>query len=138
MFEHGVEWFGPVCTKNITVAPTVTGSATPANPPDPTNASAVCSPLGTSATVAWTAPSGYSTFYMRAKLYPNPADGSAIVWDDNATGTSYTFATQPGKTYEWWAQTRDPKTGAASSGAAGTTFTCQGPQISSPNKNVTP
>ncbi len=116
MFKFGVAWFGPTCQQTVQVSP-------PSDPTLITNAKAVCTSPGASATVSFTPPTGYSNFYLRAKILPNPADGSAVIWNDNFTGSSYTFNTIPGTTYQWWVQTKDQQTDAAGT-AAGTTFTC--------------
>jgi hypothetical protein len=114
MFEHGVEWFGATCGKNIIVS-----SKTPPS----TNPQAVCASPGKLATISWTAPAGYNTFYLRLKLWPYPTDGTAIAWNDSFVGTSYTFNTTPGLSYNWWVQTKNLQTGDASD-AAGSTFVC--------------
>jgi hypothetical protein len=114
VYEHGIGWFGATCGKNIQITSKV---------PAPINPTAVCPSPGNSATVSWTAPTGYNTFYLRAKLWPNPADGSAIAWNDSYTNTSYTFNTTPGLSYNWWVHTKDPITNTPSD-AIGTTFTC--------------
>jgi hypothetical protein len=116
MFEFGKAWFGPTCQQIVQVSP-------PADPTAITNTNAVCPSPGTSATVSWTAPSRYNSFYLRAKILPNPSDGSATVWNDSFTDSSYTFNTTPGTTYQWWVQTKDPQTASAGT-ALGTTFTC--------------
>ncbi len=116
MFKFGVAWFGPTCQQTVQVSP-------PADPTLITNANAVCASPGTSATISWTPPTAYSTFYLRAKILPNPADGSAVIWNDSFTSSSYSFSTTPGTTYQWWVQTKDPQTAAAGT-AVGTTFTC--------------
>ena len=90
------------------------------NPPPITNARASCPAPGTTATISWTAPLSYNTFFIRVM---NTASNTAVVWIDNATGTSYAFSTTPGVAYQWWVHTRDPQTNAPST-PLGTTFTC--------------
>src|SRR6185369_7702556 len=68
---------------NDAVIPTNTPTPTPIPiPPPPTNVTAGCSAAGTTATVNWTVPSGYSYSYVRlydestgATFYPGPGIG---------------------------------------------------------------
>lgn len=114
MLHDYKEWFGDACSKTITISTKV---------PPPSNATAICPPPGNNATVSWSAPSGYNSFFLRVKEWPNPADGSSIIWNDNFNGTSYSFTSIPGKSYNWWVHTKDNITNAPSD-AIGTTFTC--------------
>ena len=76
--------------------------------PAPTNVTAVCNASGNQVTMSWTAPAGYNTFYTRAQ---DPSS-TYVLYNDAATGTSATFTSTPGLTYNTWVHTRDPSTGA--------------------------
>lgn len=115
MLEDYKEWFGDACTKKIQVS---------SKPPAPTNAAAICPSPGNQATVSWTAPSGFDTYFLAIKYWPHPTDGTAIVWNDSFQGASHSFTATPGKTYNWWVFTKDTLTSEYSSEAVGTTFTC--------------
>ena len=103
-----------------------TSSSTVSNisyPPAPTSLTGSCNATGTSATINWTAPSGWNTFYTRVTenggyIYP--------ATDDGATGTTKTFTTVPGAAYSWWIHTRAAN-GAWSDAIYGPSFTCPNP-----------
>lgn len=114
MFEHGKEWFGQICEKKVIVYDGV---------PRPTNVRATCN--GTKATVYWDLPADFDTVYLRVKTWPHPKDGTAIKWDDNYKGSSYTFNIKAGVEYNWWVHTKEVATSKYST-AIGTTFSCSG------------
>jgi hypothetical protein len=108
------------------------GAAATCSVPPPTGASVSCNVAGTQATMNWTAPSGYNTFYTRVTtsgpvVGTNPLAGG---WDDNFVGTSNTFTVTPGVTYYWWLHTKNAANGAYSNyipQPTGGTFTCTAP-----------
>ncbi len=76
----------------------------------PTNGASSCSQDGKTGTISWTAPSGWDTFYVRVA-----SDGVNLeypAWDDNFVGTTKTFSTTPGKTYNWWVHTKNTADGS--------------------------
>jgi len=112
---------------NDAVIPTNTPTPTPIPiPPPPTNVTAGCSAAGTTATVNWTVPSGYSYSYVRlydestgATFYPGPGIGS-----------SYSITSTPGHTYSYWVHTTYASGTPYSSEvptAHTATFTCPNP-----------
>jgi hypothetical protein len=103
-----------------------TGTSTVSNisyPPDPSGLSSSCNTQGTKATISWTGPSGYNTFYTRAST---PV-GDYSLYNDSATGMSGTFSTTPGASYTWWVHTRDPGDNAWSNPAYGPSINCPNP-----------
>jgi membrane-bound inhibitor of C-type lysozyme len=88
-------------------------------PPPPTNLVASCSGDSLTATMSWTGPSGYNTFYTRASVGPwNGSNSTGYPgWDDNHTGTSVSFPISPNTDYSFWVHTRNPN--GASSNAIG-------------------
>lgn len=121
---------GPWTT--ITVGTTVA-------PPAPTNRVGSCPAPGTSASVSWTMPPGYTQVYLR--VYDSTVAQWSCVSDSTHlctglyTGTSYNFnqssspAMIPGHTYTWWVHTYDPNTGQLSA-VDYEYFTCTSPVVS--------
>lgn len=110
------------------------------NMPVPTNLIASCPAPGNMATVSWTAPSGYNTFYLRANAGLNNWASPSQIQQDTVVGNSSSFSTIPGSTYNWWVHTRDPQTGSWGP-PVGSSFTCAGStstiSIVSPASGVT-
>lgn len=109
-----------VCTGSGSDSDTITVSV----PPAPTVPLGNCPAPGTSATISWTAPSGYTHFLVRAYdlalPWPPP---TWIIYDDDYIGVSAPLSgTTPGHTYSWWVHTRGAS-GAWSDGV-GTNFSC--------------
>ncbi|MDD2657399.1 MAG: hypothetical protein PHD04_01905 [Candidatus Pacebacteria bacterium] len=100
---------------------TVSRAVTISYPPPPTNASASCSADGSTGTISWTAPGGYTTFYTRASS--GGANLGYPAWDDGFVGTVKTFTTTPGATYSWWIHTKETSNSAWSTAPSGS-FTC--------------
>ncbi len=111
MVQDGVARFGQN-TPNIVIQ----------TPPPPTGATGSCNVSGTSATISWTLPAGYTNSYVR--VYNNNTSAYQY-YDDNYTTTSYTWATTPGYSYNWWVHTRHPS--GAFSEPVGGTVTCANP-----------
>jgi hypothetical protein len=72
-------------------------------PPPPTNVTAGCSASGTSVTVNWTRPSGYT--YSYARIYDETTDAAAA-YSGVLSTTSYSFNNAtPGHRYSYWVHT---------------------------------
>ncbi len=107
---------------------TASDSVVVSYPPPPTNATGSCNALGSQATLSWTPPAGYSHFYIRVDDTVDGYKGAADVFDqEDFIGSSYSFNTTPGHTYNWWMHTRDTAAGAWSQ-APGGGFTCAVPK----------
>jgi hypothetical protein len=94
--------------------------------PVPTNLSSSCAGSGTSASISWTLPSGYTLSYFR--MFDNTLGSSRLAWipeNVSDTGPATTVATTPGHNYSLQAHTRLPS-GAYSSSIDGN-FTCAVP-----------
>ena len=73
-------------------------------PPPPTNVGYTCSADSMTANVHWTAPSGYTNFYLRTQVYgSNYGPG----WSDNYAGTSIAIPIEPNVDYTYWMHTRN-------------------------------
>lgn len=111
----------PVLTGLITYVLTCSGASDQVAvnvPPPPTNPAANCPSPGNSATVSWSPPAGYSNFLLR--VYDS--DGTQTVYRDDFTGSSHSFPTIPGHTYNWWVHAG---TISAYSVSIGGSFSCQ-------------
>jgi len=109
--------------------------------PPPTNVTASCPAPGTTATLSWTIPSGYTLSYVRA----NDTDGvsgtkytdgnlySALAPEWNLNSSSpFSFSTTPGHTYSAWVYTR-ASDGSYSAPVYFNNFTCAKPTASFTN-----
>ncbi len=94
--------------------------------PPPTGQSSSCPGAGTSATVSWTLPSGYTLSYFR--VTDNTTGTNPAVWipeNVSDTGPSTSFTTTPGHSYTSWIHTRLPS--GAFSSEVYTSFVCANP-----------
>ena len=115
---------GPGGTTSNTVAFSI--------PPPPTNPAATCPNPGISATLSWTAPVGWTNFYVR---FYDPSAGTYPSTHEDFAGTTYTLPnsypganntvtnTTPGHEYSWWIHSR-ASNGAWSDGVGSGNFTC--------------
>lgn len=128
MIQEGIQWFGAICNGgNITVT---------SAPPPPTNPAASCPAPGTSGTITWTLPSGYTQVLLRVQESGATGSNAACGGGSNQlctgpyTGSSYSFngssapAMVAGRTYSWWIHTYSAATGLYSTEAVGGSFTC--------------
>jgi hypothetical protein len=110
-------------------------------PPAPTNVTAVCPAPGTSASFTWTAPVGYTNFYVRND---DTTAGGHVYWNENYAGTSYAvpnnftgfeYPVNPivNHTYSMWIHTRTPN--GAWSASSGVVYPCLSP--ASPTASLT-
>lgn len=109
--------------------------------PPPTNPVSSCPAPGTSGSVAWTLPTGYTQVLLRA--YDTSSDAPCTAGPNQLctgpyTGSSYSFtgssapAMVPGRSYSWWVHTYDGISGTYSNAISGS-FTC----TNTPRPNLT-
>ncbi|MES2668180.1 MAG: CARDB domain-containing protein [Patescibacteria group bacterium] len=112
-------------------------------PGQPTGLSSSCNAAGTQATMSWNATPSATFYYVRVRsadsVCPagwagNPGIGCNPN-PDSVSGTSTTYPSVPGRTYDWWVHAANPSTGYSpeSYGA----FTCTG-QAELSASSVTP
>jgi uncharacterized repeat protein (TIGR02543 family) len=89
--------------------------------PPPTNVAISCNAAGTTATLSWTAPAGWTTFYTRVTKV---SDGSYALYSSPSGVTSESFTVLPNTAYNTWMHTRNPSDGTYSSAVTVPTFTC--------------
>jgi len=107
-------------------------SVQPAVPPQPTGLSATCNASGTQVTMSWAASSGATFYYFRTSsadstcapgFQGNPSSPGCYPNPDSVTGTSVTYPTTPGRTYDWWVHAVN---GTGYSAASYGAITCAG------------
>ncbi|MCX6812978.1 MAG: NBR1-Ig-like domain-containing protein [Candidatus Azambacteria bacterium] len=121
MVEDSIEWFGQTCQSTMVVNPTLV--------PPPTNLSASCPAPGTMATVSWSASPGATVYALRVNDLANGwTCGPALPGDvcEDTNSTSYSFASTPGHTYDWWVHAA-ACSGCPLSDATAGNFTCAPP-----------
>ncbi len=109
-YPDGV-WYGNEVTQTFNVIP-----------PAPTGLSASCPSAGTSASLSWSLPSGYTLSYLR--VLDNVTGGYAVLvpeWSGDS-GPAFTFRSTPGRSYTWWAHSRHAN--GTPSNATFSSFTC--------------
>ena len=89
-------------------------------PPSPSGLSYSCGSDAMTATLNWTAPSGYNTFYTRAT---RDSDGASVLYDDNVVATTDNFSIAPNTGYGYWMHTKNTSSGAWSN-SIGTSIYC--------------
>ncbi len=122
----GIQYQGSVAGKNASGSSGQTYSSTyVCRLPPPTGLSASCGGAGTTASLSWSGVSGATSYYVRAT---DLTTGTTALWDDNHSGTSDSFTSIPGHTYQWWVHSDmghgDGNTNHYSDQANGTNFTC--------------
>jgi len=78
-------------------------------PPPPTNMKTACSSDGTNVTLSWTNAPGYNDqVYTRVHKgsYQDPYYGQYMIYGDDATGKTLSFAVEPNTNYTAWVHTR--------------------------------
>ncbi|OHB14620.1 MAG: hypothetical protein A2431_04180 [Candidatus Zambryskibacteria bacterium RIFOXYC1_FULL_39_10] len=96
-------------------------------PPMPTNPIGTCPTPYTAASLSWTAPAGYNTFFVRLNEYVSPTENGYTWPPDIATeviGTTWTPATTPGQSYTWWISTKNTGNGAWSEDVVSYNLVC--------------
>lgn len=101
-------------------------------PPPPTGLTGTCPVPGTSGSISWSMPSGYTESLVRAydtattwscaanQLCTGPYTGSSISFNSSSNPPMV-----PGHAYAWWIHSRDSVSGAVSQAVAGS-FSCVG------------
>jgi len=98
--------------------------------PPPTNLTSSCPSPGTSASLSWTLPSGYTLSYLR--IQDNMTSNVIFVPEGSVdSGPSFSFTSTPGHEYLSWVHTRLPS--GASSSEVYSSFNC----IPAPTGNLT-
>lgn len=72
----------------------------------PTNLTATCNAAGTALTMNWTQAPGQTLYYVRGN-YAGTLTQAPGAWNDNVSGSTYTFNTTPGQFYDVWIHTHN-------------------------------
>jgi len=105
-----------------------TDTVTVTSPPIPTNVAFACSTDKLTANVSWTAPSGYTAFYLRTSFYDVGVNNYLPPgWNDNFIGTAVSIPIYPNTDNTYWMHTRNPN--GASSNPVSLNLRCNRTQV---------